>query len=59
MSLHDDFRLLCDDVDVDGDEYVDDTDVIDETRERVRTSEGGEGVNGLSSGSKGELDGDE
>lgn len=42
---------------MDGD---DDTDVMDETGERVRTSdEVGEGVNGLSSGSKGELEGDE
>jgi len=44
---------------VDGEEECVDEDVMDETGERVRTSEGGEGVNGLSSGSKGELEGDE
>jgi hypothetical protein len=45
--------------DATGDDCVDDTDVIDETGERVRASEGGEGVNSLRSGSKGELEGEE
>ena len=43
----------------DGDDCVDDTDVMDETGERVRVNEDGEYVNGLRSRSNGELEGDE